>query len=503
MKKLHKVLTIFIITLLLVGALTPMILPIEKNTTHAHPLLLQMAVETPEQDVAIIVQKADDTHQAEELAVRLGGAITKDLDIINAFAAEIKVTGAVKLAQSSYVRWVSLDTPVERSAKPPAEPLPLPPITTNTYLQTLNVESVWNQGLTGSGIGVAVIDSGMSNISDLAFGFRSSFSTSPTVNDNYGHGTHVGGIIAGNGSLSGGVFKGVAPGVNLLSLKVADDAGMAYESDVVEALQWVLNNKVAYNIRVVNISLNSTVEQTYFTSPLDAAVEILWFNGVVVVVSSGNSTDGINYANMPPANDPFVITVGAADEKATASWTDDAIATYTSWTVTANLHLKPDIFAPGSNIISTLSPHSTWDDLAPERVVQTNYFRLSGTSMAAPMVTGAVALLLQDEPNLTPDQVKYRLLNASGRTLSYYYKPTRTTFTFPYLDIAAVVNGATTASSNTGFPASQLLWTGTDPITWNSVSWNSVSWNSVSWNSVSWNSVSWNSVSWNSAFWGE
>lgn len=140
MTKLHKVLTIFIIILLLVGALTPVILPTGENTTHAHPLLLQMAAQTPEQDIAIIVQKADTTRQAEELAVRLGGAITKELDIINAFAAEIKVTGAVKLAQSNYVRWVSLDAPVERSAKPPAEPLPPPPTpTTNTYLQTLNV----------------------------------------------------------------------------------------------------------------------------------------------------------------------------------------------------------------------------------------------------------------------------------------------------------------------------------------------------------------------------
>ena len=276
---------------------------------------------------------------------------------------------------------------------------------------------------------------------------------------------------------------------------------MAVESDVVEALQWVYDNKTTFNIRVVNISLNSTMEQSYHTSPLAAACEILWFNGVVVVVSSGNADDRWNYANAAPANDPFVITIGAADEKGTASYTDDVMASYTAWTFTADGHLKPDLFAPGNNIISVLSIHSDWDDIAPERVVNSNYFRLSGTSMAAPIVTGAVALLLQDEPNLTPDQVKYRLLHATSRQLSYYHKATKTTYSFPYLDVYATVAGTTTESANTGLTASQLLWSGTEPVTWGSVAWNSVAWNSVAWNSVAWNSVAWNSVAWNSAHW--
>ena len=133
--------------------------------------------------------------------------------------------------------------------------------------------------------------------------------------------------------------------------------------------------------------------------------------------------------------------------------------------------------------------------------IQSNYFyfRMSGTSVAAPMVAGAAALLLQDEPNLTPDQVKYRLMTTANRQWQGYNAAKAGA---GLLDIRAAVNGNSTASANTGLPASQLLWSGTQPVTWNSVSWNSVSWNSVSWNSVSWNSVSWNSVSWNSDYWG-
>jgi serine protease AprX len=501
MKRTHSLLQIiiaFFITLSLIG---PAALSAEAPGAKAHPLLIQIAEQHPQKQVGVIIQKLAEDNRLEAKVKQVGGVITHDLDIINAFAARLAADKALELSMDPDVRWVSLDAPVEQSGKP--APTPPPPVTTNTYLGTLGVQQVWNMGWNGSGIGVAVIDSGISPNQDTPVSRSMSFNPNATsVNDFYGHGTHVAGIIAGDGDLSGGLFKGIAPGVNLISLRVSDDTGMASEADVVAAIQWVYNNKAAFNIRVVNISLNSTVEQSYHTSPLAAAVEILWFNGVVVVVSSGNANDNWNYANTAPANDPFVITVGAADEKATTNYSDDSIATYTAWTITADGHLKPEIFAPGSNIISVLSPHSDWDVIAPDRVLYSSYFRLSGTSMAAPMVTGAVALLLQDEPSLTPDQVKYRLLNATTRQLSIYVKAIRTTYYFPYLDVYATVTGTTTASSNTGLTASQLLWSGSEPITWSSVAWNSVAWNSVAWNSVAWNSVAWNSVAWNSAYWG-
>jgi serine protease AprX len=366
-------------------------------------------------------------------------------------------------------------------------------------------------GLEGEGITVAVIDSGIAKVADFNVKVRGgspsrilrqmSFSPdSTTVNDVYGHGTHVAGIIGGNGKISRGDFVGVAPKVNLLSLKISDEQGMAYESDTVAAMQWVLENKDAFNIRVINLSVNSTMEQSYHTSPMNAAAEILWFNSIVVVASAGNNEvgSGLDSINTAPANDPFIITVGASDEGQTPERSDDAIAVYSAYGTTTDGYVKPDIIAPGQDIISLLSLNSTWYYEHPERVLANgDYFRLSGTSMAAPMVTGAVALLLQDEPELTPDQVKYRLMATGTPIVGSAGDST----TYAYLDILAAVNGTTTASANTGTEASGLLWTGGQPINWGSVNWNSVNWNSVNWNSVNWNSVNWNSVNWNSVAW--
>jgi serine protease AprX len=393
----------------------------------------------------------------------------------------------------------------------------LPP---TTHLDTMNVREVWDMGYTGAGIGVAVIDSGITQDRDFTSLQRMSFNPNSTsVNDVYGHGTHVAGIIAANGTDSDGHYLGVAPDVNLFSLKISDETGMAYESDTVEALQWVFDNKDQYNIRVVNLSVQSTVMMPYHDSPLDAAAEILWFNGVVVVAASGNyfSDYTFNPVRAAPANDPFIITVGASNEKGTTRIRDDSVANFSAYGVTLEGHYKPDIYAPGKDIISVLSGSSSWDVEYPDRVVFSGqYFRISGTSMAAPMVAGAAALLLQAEPNLTPDQVKYRLVHSS-ESLS----------TLPYLNVYKALTTPTTESSNDGIIPHMLLakmaliayWSNTecgetcdwenvdwgavnwDSVNWDSVAWNSVNWSSVNWNSVNWNSVNWNSVNWNSVNW--
>jgi len=320
--------------------------------------------------------------------------------------------------------------------------------------------------------------------------------------DTYSHGTHVAGLIGGNGSLSTGKYIGVAPRVNFVSIKVNDDYGQALESDVVSALQWIYTNHATYNIRVVNLSLTTTQAQSYHTSPMDAALEVLWFNRIVVVTAAGNSGSANLY---PPANDPFILTVGATDGKGTPSLTDDAVAPFSAFGTTENGIAKPELVAPGKDLVSTLaSGGSYYAKTYPERIVDTYYFRASGTSAAAAVTTGAVALVLAAEPDLNPDQVKYRLMATANRNWPGY-DPVKAGV--GYLDVYAATHTATAQAANTGTAVSNLLTTGPDgvlspSVSWNSVSWNSVSWNSVSWNSVSWNSVSWNSVSWNSDYWG-
>jgi serine protease AprX len=373
----------------------------------------------------------------------------------------------------------------------------------NAYNQVIGATQLWNttNKLQGKGITIAVVDSGVYKTQDISGRIKVNVNFNRSYHDGvdrYGHGTFVAGVIAGNGSRSKGKYIGVAPKATLLNVRIADDQGMMYESDVIASLQWVFDNKDKYHIRVVNLSLNASVAQSYHTSPLDAAVEVLWFNGIVVVASAGNNGTSTLY---PPANDPFIITVGATDDKRTATISDDTIASFSAYGVAESGFAKPELVAPGRMIVGLLPEN---DKLSmgmghPSYRLDTTYFKMSGTSVSAPMVSGAVAILLQDEPNLTPDQVKYRLMATANKKWAGYDASTAGA---GYLDVYSAVYATTSESANTGLLPSELLFTSSDTVAWGSVNWNSVNWNSVNWNSVNWNSVNWNSVNWNSDYWG-
>jgi len=471
----------------------------------AQPVLVQMAAEHPDTIISVIVQKTTQDNRVEELVAKLNGTVTLDLSIINGFAAELKAKDVLALAQADGVRWVSLDAPVVGSVCSQCVDTSK---LANTYIKTINADKVWNKApyLQGQGIGVAVLDSGVNPQQDLytvmgvnrlvaAAQFNNGYNQS--VYDGYGHGNHVAGIIGGNGSRSSGAYIGVAPMVNIINVKVSDDAGGSTAKNVVAGLQWILDNKSKYNIRVVNISLNNTIAESYNTNPIDAAAEILWFNKIVVVASAGNYQQGAIY---PPANDPFVITVGATDDKGTSGIGDDALASFSSYGTTSDGFAKPDLVAPGKNIVALMAnPNMGLAASHSANVVNGIYFRMSGTSMAAPMVSGAAALLLQDEPNLTPDQVKYRLKATANKSWPGYKAAQAGA---GYLDIYAAVSGTTTASANTGTLISKMLFTGSSSTNNGSASWGSASWGSASWGSASWGSASWGSASWGSDYWG-
>jgi serine protease AprX len=530
MSKTQRLFQVFIALALVAGLLAPAVFAVEATPPRMSASLAELVAGDPDGIVRVIVQKAGTSQRAESLVQRLGGQMLKDLPMINAFAAELPAKQINIVGKSNAVNWVSLDAPVISTGKPVNDPCDgdCPP---NTYLDTLGVPQVWEMGFRGDGIGVAVIDSGIFTDRDFSTDPGKPFSrivkavsfSSENNSDLYGHGTHVAGIIGGNGNASDGLYTGIAPKVDLINLKISDDLGMAYESDTVAAMQWIFDNKDQYNIRVVNLSIQSTVEQSYHDSALSAAAQILWFNGVVIVAATGNWYGGEVYPlNVAPGNDPFVITVGATDEKGTTRLQDDYIPNFSAWGLTQDGFMKPEIFAPGVDIISVLSSGSDWYYDYPDRAVfGKEYFRISGTSMATPMVTGAVALLLQAEPNLTPDQVKYRVMNTHE-----WVGPS------PYLNIYKMLTTPTTESANQDVIPHMLLakmamiaywasengdenidwenvdwdavnWDAVDwdAVNWNAVNWNAVNWNAVNWNAVNWNAVNWNAVNWNAVNW--
>ena len=496
MKSTRFILTFVVIMMLITpgGAVVS-----NELTAKAQPQLVQLAAENPEQTVAVVVQKLGQTNLPETQVTQSGGRVMQTLSIINAFVAEMTAETAVELSRAETVRWVSLDAKVTSSTC--AQCVDIKNLA-STYIYTIRADKAWNASpyLQGQGVGIAILDSGVNPNGDLytnmgvnrqVANIRFNTDYNQNTSDGYGHGTHVSSVAAGDGSDSNGKYIGVAPMANVINVKVTNDDGSARASDVILGLQWVLENKNTYNIRVVNISFNSTVDESYHTSPLDAAVEILWFNKIVVVVSAGNQANGILY---PPANDPFIITVGATDDKGTASINDDIVASFSAFGTTTDGIVKPDLVAPGNNVIARMvNTNMGMAKAHPANVISQTYFKMSGTSVSAPMVSGAVAILLQSEPNLTPDQVKYRLMTTANTTWNGYNS---TKAGAGYLDISAAVKTKTTASANTNTLPSQLLTTGTEPITWGSVGWNSVGWNTVGWNTVGWNTVGWNTDYW-------
>lgn len=295
------------------------------------------------------------------------------------------------------------------------------------YPYSVLAPQVWPEA-TGEGVGVAIIDTGIDGglpdfkARDGSSRIVASLATNPDATDQadgYGHGTHVAGIVAGDGTRlpdddrASGKYIGIAPGANLISIKASDDEGRGTVLDAIYGLQFVVDHKDDYNIRVVNLSVSSTTPQSYKTDPLAAAVESAYFHGILVVAAAGNrgsDEDAVDYA---PANDPFALSVGAVDDQNTQARGDDAFADWSSVGETQDGFSKPEIGAPGAHIVSTLARRSAFEDLCPACVVDGDYIRVGGTSMAAPVVAGVAALVFEAHPEWTPDEAKSTLIDTA------------------------------------------------------------------------------------------
>jgi serine protease AprX len=428
--------------------------------------------------------------------LKLGGAILGQLPLVNGLVASLDHNGIVSLSNQSNVVYISKDrtlTPFFDNAGP-----------------AVNAPVAWQSNYTGAGIGVALIDSGVNNHPDLVTtGFfpvsrivynKSFVPGDSSAADAYGHGTHIAGLIAGNGLSSTGPlfsqnFKGIAPGTKIINLRVLDANGSATDSSVIAAINQAISLKSQYNIRVINLSLGRGVFESYKLDPLCQAVEKAWKNGIVVVVAAGNNgrfqpTSGYGTVTAP-GNDPYVLTVGSMKPMGTPERTDDLIASYSSKGPTMLDHIvKPDLVAPGNLLVSTETSNTTLYNTELDNRVPYSayiyggssspskfYFELSGTSMATGVVSGVVADLLQAHPTLTPDQVKARLMKTASKTFpttSSVYDPTSgITYTSQYdiftvgagyVDLAAAL-ASTEVSSGTAMSPTAVYDSNTGNVT--------------------------------------
>jgi serine protease AprX len=362
---------------------------------------------------------------------------------------------------------------------------------------------------------IAIVDSGI-DTSRPEFAGRIAaavnLSTLPgnSPGDGRGHGTFVAGIAAGK--LAG--KDGAAPTAKLVSIDVMDDQGMARTSDVIAAADWILANKAQYGIKVANFSLHSSVANSFMYDPLDKAVEKLWFNDVVVVAASGNYGYADHPSGVPfaPGSDPFVITVGASDTGRSVSTNDDTAAPWSAYGYTLDGFAKPDISAPGRYMVGPVPVTSTLYGERPDHIVEPGYMELSGTSFAAPVVSGIAALILGQHPMFTPDQVKGALLLGAkplpkaadmsegagevnaGKSIQFSNPPAAN----------KALNGFFVSDPVTGSPvfdAASWAAAATADASWASASWSDASWASASWASASWAAASWSDASWASASW--
>ena len=273
-------------------------------------------------------------------------------------------------------------------------------------------------GIDGRGVRVALIDSGVADVPDLHNNViaRVDFTEERNGLDTYGHGTHMAGLIAGDGTASAGQWVGSAPGADLISLKVASWNGATDTSSVIAALRWVVTNKARYNIRVVNLSFGTNGRQSYRSDPLDRAVERAWEAGIVVVVSAGN-LGPLAGSISKPGDDPRILTVGAFDDENSVLREDDHIPDFSSRGVTQDGVEKPEIVAPGVSIVSLRAPGSTVDTFRPTARLDEDYFKGTGTSQAAAIVSGVAARVIQANPRLTPDEVKGILIDTANDNL--------------------------------------------------------------------------------------
>ena len=485
--------------------------PLPANAAPPPPVfvpttLLQAAQDNPEATFSVIVQgqrgRSSDAVAGDvraEVAADNGQAngIRRRFASISGVAAELTGAEIVKLAARPNILAITVDAPVRLDNAQS--------IYTNDQLwpYSSGVAKYWQPASVGGlqAPAIAIVDSGV-DASAPDFGSRVQQETLTQQQpgapmDGRGHGTFVASIAAG----AAAGHAGAVPDANIVSVDVMDDQGVAQTSDVVAAADWIYENKDALGIRVANFSLNGTVPSSFQFDPVDKAVEKLWLSGVVVVAAAGNyavdgQPSGVGFA---PANDPFVITVGATDSLGTLSTGDDVSAPWSAYGYTLDGFAKPDIGAPGRYMVGAVPAGSTLASQFPDRIVTPGYMELSGTSFAAPVVAGAAAYLLAAHPSWSPDQVKAALMSTANTMPAAQ----------PGSSGAGEVNAAAAVQLQNPPNADAALAPfligdpagGPTPV-FDATTWAQTAAANPDWATAYWGSAYWGSAYWGSAYWG-
>lgn len=361
-----------------------------RNTKKICPVLSAKLLSKSKEEVPVIVSVKDkDSNNLSNKVFGMSGRVKYNLSLVGGVACNMNIKDVEKLSHDPNVDYICFDSKVFALLDIASE--------------SIGCQIPYAEGFKGEGITVAVIDTGVAPHNDLTrpknriVGFKDFVNNKNKPYDDNGHGTHVAGIIASNGYSSNGKYSGVATEANILGVKALDEDGSGNTSDIISAIQWIIETKDVYNTKIINLSLGTPVTDPYNSDPLVKACNEAINAGIVVIVAAGNSGPS-GKTILSPGNGPNVITVGAVDDNKTSEIEDDAIAPFSSRGPTKEGFKKPDVVAPGVDIMSLSNTNLG------------GYKSLSGTSMATPFVAGASALLFNKNENLRPSSVKSNLM---------------------------------------------------------------------------------------------
>jgi serine protease AprX len=496
---------------------------------------------TPVRAVDVIVRaKPGDRAVAVHAIDAAGGRILRSLPIADSYSVRIAAPAARALAHTAGVDSVTPDAPIHFASVDPT--LGYDPDNDEGSLheieQIIGAQDSWYAGYTGKGVDIALIDSGVSPVPGLTSGNvvngpdLSFDSQDPklTNTDGFGHGTHMASLIAGRigpGTpaqyANPATFTGVAPDARIISLKVGASDGAADVSQVIAAIDWVVQHRHSdgFNIRVLSLSFGTDSTQDHRVDPLAFAAENAWRAGIVVVVAGGNDGTGRKVL-ADPAMDPLLLAVGASDPEGTPAPNDDTVPAFAS---RGNHQRHVDLVAPGVHVLGLRSPGSYVDETYPDARVGRRFVRGSGTSQATAITAGAVALLVQRFPRATPDEVK-RLLKSKAipmRSVPRVYRGAgslqvrRAELGRPNPNavqrwkrrgnglgsLEKARGSAHVSDGSVELRGEQdIFGTPWDAATWAAATAAGTAWVDGTWNGNAWTGTGWNGVSWTSQTWG-